>query len=881
MREARSGLWLAASCLALAGSCTTERGSAGEAGRAGENGAAPTAARDGRPRVRTPVAHDLSPPLRVLARRVGKPEPFEEEEEPVGAPARGRAAPVRDPLADDLAFSMLNPFSPLQNFEGISTAELNTAGLAVINFAADNSGAAGPNHYVQSVNFAYSIYDKTGTRLLGPTASSSFWNGFAGSCGGNWSDVVVLYDRVADRWFVSRFAQDAAKQWFQCFAISQTADPTGAYFRYAYLIDTVEFNDYPKFGVWPDAYYMTAQRDKIFPGKGLFVAAFERAKMLAGDGAAQMVLFSLDNGGNRAGMLPADWDGQLAPAAGAPNFLVRPLSADLGWSSDALEVWKFHVDWGTPAASTLTLADTLAPATYHPACGMNQNCIPQPGTATKLDPLASGYLMYRLAYRNFGDHEALVLNHTVDAGDLAPAVHGAVRWYELRRTGGAWSIFQQGTHAPDGDHRWIGSIAMDRAGSIALAYNVSGAARSPSIAYAGRLDGDPAGTLSDEVSIQEGGGSQTGFIFWSDYSQLTLDPTDDCTFWYVNSYQPSTSANQNWNTRIASFRAPACPRATTALVYTGAVTEDFHDPATLSATLLNTFNGLPLVGRPVTFAIGAQSCGGTTDATGHAACVIIPNVAAGAYPLTASFPGDAQLEPAAFAGSFLVTREETTVEYTGPTVIANGSSLSLSAILREDGVTAIAGRTLQFTLGSGATAQSCSGLSSATGVASCTIASVAQPLGAGQVTAAFAGDAFYLPSSDSAATVLFAFLDSGAFVVGDGSASGPVTFWAADWTARNVLSGGAGPPAFKGFAATLASTPPACGVGWSTAPGNSSKPPAAVPSYMGVLVATAVAKSGSAIAGDAPTIIVVKTDPGYSPNPGHAGTGTVVASFCP
>src|SRR5262249_3611790 len=153
-----------------------------------------------------------------------------------------------------------------------------------------------------------------------------------------------------------------------------------------------------------------------------------------------------------------------------------------------------HVDWGTPAASTLVVSDTLAPAPYTPACLFNQNCIPQPGTATRLDPLASGYLMYRLAYRNFGTHEALVLNHTVADGALCPAVHAGVRWYELRRNGGAWSIFQQATHVPDSDHRWIGSVAMDQQGNLAVGYNVSGA-RFPSLAYSFRLAGDPPGTL--------------------------------------------------------------------------------------------------------------------------------------------------------------------------------------------------------------------------------------------------------------------------------------------------------------------------------------------------------------------------------------------------
>jgi hypothetical protein len=843
-------------------------------------------------RVAAPLVSDVSLPLREMARHAPPgsaiSEPEEEEESGGGGfaivrrPTARTGAPGfrRSPVGGGLTPSppgFPNPATLLQNFDGLTTAD-----VGVSNFAADSSGAIGPNHYVDSANFSFAIYDRSGTRLLGPSSSAAFWNGFAAApCGGGWSDVVVLYDRTADRWFVSRFAQAPSNgPWYQCFAISQTPDPTGQYYRYAYKISDTEFNDYPKFGIWPDGYYMTAQRNKIFPGLGLFVAAFERSKMLAGDSSAAAVLFTLDNGGHRAGMLPADWDGQATPPANAPNYLVRPLSTQLGWpGSDALEVWRFHVDWTTPASSTLAVSDTLSPAAYTPACGMDQNCIPQPDPAKKLDPLASGYLMYRLAYRNFGDHEALVLNHTVDNGDLAPAVHAGVRWYELRRNGGAWSIAQQSTHAPDGDHRWIGSAAMDQQGNIAVAYNVSGTSRNPSLAYAFRLAGDPLNTLSDEATIHEGGGSQTGTIFWGDYSQLTLDPTDDCTFWYVGAYQPGTSATQNWNQRIAAFRLPACPLAATSLSYTGATTRDYHDAVTLSATLANTFANYPIAGQTIHFGLGAQGCDAVTDGTGAASCGVVINQAAGSHPLTASFAGTAQLKSANVASSFTITHEETTTTYSGPTLFANGSTATLSGVLKEDGITPTGGRNLTLTVGIGVTAQSCVGVTDGSGTASCTIL-VAQPLGPNTVSAAFAGDAFYKPSSDTVNAILFEFLRTGSFVVGDLSAAGNVTFWSADWAAVNGLTGGAASSSFKGFAATLSAEPPACGITWTTGPGNSSKPPATLPGYLAVLVASGVTKSGSAIAGNGPKIVIVKIAPGYAGNPGHPGTGSVVATLC-
>ena len=826
--------------------------------------------------------HDISPPLREMVSIATRGIADEEDESASAAGPISAARGVDSLLGVRPAVLTANPFTVLQSFDAITTAELAAAGLDG-NFAADSSGAVGPNHYVHSANFGFKIFDKSGNVLVPTSPTAAFWAGFA-PCGGGWSDTVILYDRAADRFFVSRFAQDAAKNWYQCFAISSTPDPTGSYNRYAFLVSATEFNDYPKFGIWPDAYYMTAQRNKIFPGTGLFVEAFERSQMLLGQ-PAQAVLFVLDNNGNRAGMLPADWDGQTPPPPGAPNPMIRPTSAALGWAADSLEQWNFHVDWANTAASTLTLARTIPVPVYQPACGKNQNCVPQPSTATGLDPLSSGYLMYRLAYRNFGDHEAMVANHTVDAGDLSPAVHVAVRWYELRNDAPGWSIFQDGTWAPDADHRWIGSMAMDRAGDIALGYNLSGSVF-PSIAFAGRKPGDPAGSFSQEATLKAGGGSLSfngnNFVGWGDYSQVTLDPVDDCTFWYVASYQRANSLNaQDWTTHVGAFRSADCARATTSITYTGATTEDFHDETTLSATLTNTFAGLPVPGATLAFQLGAQLCIGVTDAVGSASCKIILDQAAGSYALTVDFAGDAQLATAHFGGTFEVTREETTLVYAGATVFANGGTAQLAAILREDGAVPIAGRTILFTLGSGASAQSCSGTTDATGTATCSIAPVNQPLGPEPITATFAGDGFYLPASASADAIAFAFLASGAFVVGDKTATGAVTFWSAEWATANSLSGGPVPDAFKGFAAAPAAEPPTCGTSWTTRPGNSSGPPATVPSYMGVIVAASVVKTGAVISGNAPAIVVVRVDPGYAPTPGHAGTGKVVAQYCP
>ncbi|HKB34428.1 MAG TPA: sialidase family protein [Candidatus Dormibacteraeota bacterium] len=323
-------------------------------------------------------------------------------------------------------------------------------------------------------------------------------------------------------------------------------------------------------------------------------------------------------------------------------------------------------------------------------------------------------------------------------------------------------------------------------------------------------------------------------------------------------------------------------REDTKLTYTGDTTQDFHDPATMSATLADATDSVPIAGKFLSFTLGVgDTCIGSlpTDSSGNASCVIVSTQPAGPTPLVTSFAGDAFFLPASITTTFVIKREETTTTYTGPTVIANGVSTTFSGVLKEDGTVPIAGRTLTITLGSGVTQQSC--LTTPTdpgGSGNCPMVPN-QPLGPGTVTATFAGDAFYLPSSDTQATILFGFLDRGAFVIGDGNVTVGVddTYWGAHWARENTLTGGPAPNSFKGFASTT-SKPPSCGVGWTTRPGNSSDPPDSVPSYMGVIVSSSIGMDGSTTSGDTVEIVVIKTDPGYDGNPGHVGTGTIVAS---
>jgi hypothetical protein len=323
-------------------------------------------------------------------------------------------------------------------------------------------------------------------------------------------------------------------------------------------------------------------------------------------------------------------------------------------------------------------------------------------------------------------------------------------------------------------------------------------------------------------------------------------------------------------------------KLSTTLTYNGATSSDYNDSATLSATLTDTTSGSPIAGAPVTFSLNAaETCSGTTDASGKASCSVTPGEAAGPYTVTASYAGDATHAASSSSTGFTVTLEETALSSTTALqLFSSGGTATLSSTLTDpDGGAPIAAKAVTMTLGSGSGAQSCTATTDASGTATCTISPVTVALGPQPVTDSFGGDAFYKSATNAQQALVFAFTPGGSFVVGDKSATGAVTFWGAQWSKANTLSGGGAPAAFKGFEDTPAVT--ACATGWTTDPGNSTPPPAApLPSYMAVVVASAVSQSGSTISGNTVNIVIVKTDPGYQPNPGHAGTGTVVATFC-
>ncbi|MDX6711079.1 MAG: hypothetical protein QOH96_2095, partial [Blastocatellia bacterium] len=457
-----------------------------------------------------------------------------------------------DPVIQRSAATALAPVTNT-NFDGIGQGFTGPAGTFSVSSAPpDTNGDVGPNHYVQVVNSDLAIFNKSGTAIYGPVPTNTLWSGFGGLCQtDNDGDGVVVYDAIANRWVVSQFAVSGTTTgYLQCVAVSTGPDPTGTWNRYSFSYGS-SFPDYPKMGVWPDAYYETFN---MFNSAGTSflgarACAYDRAKMIAGQPATQVCFNPTDAGSVVGGLLPADLDGTIQPPPGAPNYVIA-----LGNNANQLAVYKFHVDFITPANSTLTGPTDITTASFSEACA-GGTCIPQTGTTQKLDSLADR-LMFRLAYRNFNDHEALVVNHSVTAGTGT-----GLRWYELRPDASRnLSIFQQGTYAPDSNFRWMGSIAMDKNGNMGLGFSVSGSALHPGIHYTGRLASSPTGVMDQgEGTAIDGAGSQTGSSLsrWGDYSAMTVDPSDECTFWYTTEYIPANGAF-NWRTRIASFKFPGC-----------------------------------------------------------------------------------------------------------------------------------------------------------------------------------------------------------------------------------------------------------------------------------------------------------------------------------
>src|SRR5215471_4862636 len=538
-----------------------------------------------RPKPLTPkfskaVAFDVSPALRSL-KPIARPPAYlagtlleirPESEGPVAHRARARGL--------DGALQVLYPTptipAPLLTFEGLSNVDnFNILGGRVN--PPDPNGEVGPQNFVEMINLVFAVYDKGGNLLLGPFDTGSLFAGFSvANCSRNAGDPVVLYDQFKDRWLLSQFTpSNSGPEFWNCVAISTTSDPTGSYYRYAFSTGP-NFPDYPKYGNWTDSYVITTREFGPTTEYGIGVYALEKNKMVNGDPNARNVRFFIDGNDPENlplvgdGLLPADVDGKQKPKTDTaiPIVGTQDDDSDYGATFDAINIFDLFIKWKATPEASLTLNTQLPTAPFDsifPCAPDSRDCLPQPGIvnpAQFLDILVRQRPTFRLAYRNFKTYESLVTNQSVEA---TPGVAGA-RWYEIRRdANGAYSIYQQGTYAPgDGVHRWMGSVAMDKKGNMGLGYSVvNGTTVFPGIRYTGRLAGDPLGqmTLGEGTIIDGTGVQRTTNSRWGDYTDITVDPTDDCTFWYVNEYYTLAGQNSStagWQTRVGTFKLPGC-----------------------------------------------------------------------------------------------------------------------------------------------------------------------------------------------------------------------------------------------------------------------------------------------------------------------------------
>ncbi|MBI5876649.1 MAG: hypothetical protein HZB53_03285 [Chloroflexi bacterium] len=475
---------------------------------------------------------------------------------PTGTRLDGAPAPAESPAVPNAMPS------PSASFEGLAKNDSCAGGSCGGGWPPDTNGDVGPNHYVQAVNTAVGIFNKSGTRLAGFTFNSLWSGAFTGTnCDSqNRGDPVVVYDPQGDRWIVSdfAFASSTATPFYECIAVSRGADPvSGGWYLYALRADDAShpwLNDYPKLGVWRDGLYMSANMfNSSLSFAGVRVWALNLAQMEAG--AAVTVLVA-DLSTSYFALLPSNMRG-MPPPAGTPAYFVSQ-----SWLSTAFSVWKFAVNWATPGASTFTGPTNVSQTAY---TTFSNRIIPQPDTASRLDSIGDR-LMMQAQYRNIGGVESLWVAHTVRSSSTSTT---RLQWAQINVTGGtiATTPVQQQIYSNGGDalYRWIPSLAVDGNGNMAIGFSTSYTSSYPSLAYAGRLAADPLGTLGQgEATLFAGSASQITACGsfpacprWGDYSAMTIDPTDNCTFWYTNEYFASGDT-VNWRTRIGSFKFAAC-----------------------------------------------------------------------------------------------------------------------------------------------------------------------------------------------------------------------------------------------------------------------------------------------------------------------------------
>ena len=459
----------------------------------------------------------------------------------------------------------------LQNFEG---SRIQESGGAT---PPDPTGAVGPNHYVHAVNSVVKIFDKAGGLLTGPT----FLGTFLGS-GNNDGDPIVLYDHLADRFFVSQFRPSTNGL---IIGVSTSPDPTGSYNVYEYDLDS--FPDYPHYTVWPDAYYVTANKNS-----GFFNYAFDRQAMIDGDATAGIIGYALPGlvrnpltvlSPEPAHLLGTDFDPD------APAYIIY-LQDDLwgGVTFDHLKVWEVDIDFDNPGNSTVSQPLEIPTAPFDSFFrSFPIGDFDQAGTTQRIQG-ASGVISFAANYRKFDTHNSWIITFNADVG----SVRSGIRWIELRNDDtNDWSIFQEGTYAPDdGLNRFMSSAAIDIDGNIGMAYSTSSANDRPGIRYTGRFNGDELGEMTfPESLIFQGTGSNTGNNRFGDYAHTTMD-TDGLTFWNTSQY---FIGNSQWRTRISSFVLNGgLSDDVGAFNFVEPVSGDLGDDETVTVSLFN-FGNMP------------------------------------------------------------------------------------------------------------------------------------------------------------------------------------------------------------------------------------------------------------------------------------------------
>jgi hypothetical protein len=522
----------------------------------------------------------------------------------------------------------------------------------------DPSGAAGPNHYVQAIKLVFRVFDKDGNPLLGPLPTASLWTELGGVCATEAaSSPQVRYDQLADRWVIAQSAYDTSDaSVHECFAVSQTSDPTGSYFVYDFPLGESAQAGSARLAMWPDGYYVTVNQIEGFDPAGIGVYAFDRAAMLAGDLAGSVYANPGADGSLAQWGLAADFEGLDLPPSNAPggsvpapsNVIAAIGHPDLdGSPTPRIHLWYFHPDFVTPPNSTLTGPIDVDQDDFNVLdCGSpSQGCVPQLNS-NQLLQATPNRLMSRMPYRSFGDHDAVVAAFTVgtDAGQAAP------RWFELRDLFATPFLNQQGTFVPDSSNRFVPSVDMTQTGVIALAYNKSDATIHPSLGWTFHLPGDPSGTMQDENVFFEGPNSQPPVVgFWGSYSSLSLDATDQCTLWFTAEYTGDPSPLFE-RTRVAVL-TPFCGD-----VFGGA----------LEGTVTDSASGLPIPNAHVHVSLGADT---TTDPTGHYQFLELPP---GTYDVTVT---KYAYIPATATGVVIQSEQLTTQDFAlapAPQALLNG-----------------------------------------------------------------------------------------------------------------------------------------------------------------------------------------------------------------